>query len=75
MDFKEATDLFAGRISHAEVAEALGVSLQSVRQARLDPSHPNYRRPPAGWAPRLARLVRERGTALQVLAQRIDRLR
>jgi hypothetical protein len=51
------TDLIAGCFSHAEIADAAGVSLQSIRQARLDPSSPSYRSPPPGWQKILADFV------------------
>jgi hypothetical protein len=64
MDFKTATDRVAGCISHSEIAEAVGVSVQTIRQARLDPSAPGHRPPPAGWQEVLVRLARERSREL-----------
>ena len=64
MDFKTATDRVAGCISHAEIAEAAGVSVQTIRQARLHPSAPGHRPPPAGWQELLARLARKRAAEL-----------
>lgn len=64
MNFKTATDHVAGCIAHAEIAEACGVSLQSIRQARMDPSSPSYRNPPVGWEAVLARLAKERAREL-----------
>lgn len=64
MDFKTATDRVAGCISHAEIAEAAGVSVQTIRQARLDPSAPGHRPPPAGWRAFLAYVVRRRASEL-----------
>ena len=60
MDFKTATDRVAGCISHAEIAEEAGVSVQTIRQARLDRSAPGHRPPPAGWEAVLARLIWQR---------------
>jgi len=71
MDFKTATDRVAGCITHAEIAEACGVSIQSIRQARMDPSSPSYRNPPAGWEAVLARLVKDRAKALHVFAEQL----
>lgn len=64
MDFKTATDRVSGCISHAEIAEAAGVSVQTIRQARLDPSAPGHRPPPTGWKPVLARLASKRSREL-----------
>lgn len=71
MDFKTATDRVAGCISHADIAEAAGVSVQTIRQARLDPSAPGHRPPPADWRNVLAGLARERSRALQVFAEEV----
>lgn len=68
MDFKTATDRVAGCISHAEIAEAAGVSIQTIRQARMDPTSSSYRNPPAGWQGVLALLLRERARELQEVA-------
>lgn len=73
MDFKTATDRVAGCISHAEIAEAAGVSIQAIRQARMDPSSTSYRNPPAGWQAVLARLARERSRALVAFAEEVAR--
>ena len=72
MDFKTATDCVAGCISHAEIAEAAGVSVQTIRQARLDPSAPGHRPPPVGWQSVLARLARVRSKQLAAFAESLD---
>jgi hypothetical protein len=69
MDFKTATDRVAGCISHAEIAEAAGVSVQTIRQARLDPSAPGHRPPPAGWGLALSRLIARRIEQLQKIQE------
>jgi hypothetical protein len=71
MDFKTATDRVAGCISHAEIAEAAGVSIQTIRQARMDPSSSSYRNPPAGWQAVLARLAYKRAGELQDFARQL----
>ena len=72
MDFKTATDRVAGCISHAEIAEAAGVSIQTIRQARMDPSSSSYRKPPAGWQAVLARLALHRSRELVEFAKEIS---
>lgn len=74
MDFKTATDRVAGCISHAEIAEAAGVSVQTIRQARLDPSAPGHRPPPAGWREVLARLARMRSEELGRFAKQLGQV-
>jgi hypothetical protein len=49
MNFKEATDGLCEGVSHADLAQALGVSVASVRQARLAPLAKAHREPPRGW--------------------------
>ena len=60
MNFKEATDGLFDRIDHAELAEALGVSVASIRQARLSPDAKAHREPPSNWQDALIRLAEKR---------------
>jgi hypothetical protein len=70
MDFKTATDRLTMCVGHADIAAA--VSVQSVRQARLDPNNPNYRPAPGGWQKALARLAKQRSKELKALAEELD---
>jgi hypothetical protein len=72
MDFKTATDRLTDAISHADIAKAAHVSVQSIRQARLAPNNPSHRSPPEGWRKVLASLARERSLALKALADELD---
>jgi len=49
MDFKAATDNLCDGISHDALAKALGVSVATVRQARLRPEAKAHRTPPENW--------------------------
>jgi len=60
MNFKEATDGLFDRISHEELADALSVSVASIRQARLPTSAKAYREPPREWQDAVIRLVEKR---------------
>jgi hypothetical protein len=60
MDFKEATDELFERVDHSELAEALGVSVATIRQSRLIPSAKAYRTPPANWEAAVIRLAEKR---------------
>lgn len=73
MDFKTATDRLTDCLSHADIAAAAGVSVQSIRQARLDPSNPNFRSPPGNWKSILAKLAKERGERWAELARELER--
>lgn len=73
MDFIETTDrLSAAGVTHSELAGELGVSVQAVKQARLDSSSPSYRRPPEGWKEAAAALARRHGAELQELADALE---
>lgn len=72
MDFREAIDRLGERVTHEQAAEALGVSVASVRQYRLGTDAKAHRSPPRGWQRVLARLARQRGSELQALADYLD---
>lgn len=72
MDFITANDALTACLTHAEIAEATGVSVQTVRQARLALDHPNNRPPPQGWQKAIATLARERAGELVKLAKELE---
>ena len=57
MNFKEATDGLFDRISHEGLADALGVSVASIRQAQLRDDAKAHRTPPEGWEKAAIRLA------------------
>jgi hypothetical protein len=74
MDFVDATDQLTRCPTHEDIAEAAGwSSVQTVRQARLDPSSSSYRRPPDGWEATIAKLARKRAKELEQLAKELER--
>jgi hypothetical protein len=60
MDFREATDNLCVRTDHEDLAKALGVSLQTVRQARLGSEAAAHRSPPGDWKGTIIRLAEEK---------------
>ena len=60
MNFREAIDNLCAKLDHAHVARALGVSVQTIRQARLDPENAGYREAPEKWEDTLIQLAEER---------------
>jgi hypothetical protein len=60
MDFKKATDGLFDRIDHADLADALGISVASIRQARLNPDAKAYRQPPEHWRSAVMLLAEKR---------------
>ena len=59
MDFKEATDRLLRRVDHGKLAEVLGVSVASVRQARLRRDAAAHRSPPRNWRNAVIQLAEE----------------
>jgi hypothetical protein len=60
MNFKEATDGLFSRVDHEELASLLGISVASVRQARLAETAKAHRNPPDKWEDAVIRLAEQR---------------
>jgi hypothetical protein len=60
MTFKKATDRLFSRVDHEDLAKALGVSIASIRQARLTRNALARRSPPQDWENAVLRLAEER---------------
>jgi hypothetical protein len=71
MDFVKATDALIDRTTLGEIAEACGVSENSVQRARM--AGEGRRSPPPGWEAALAKLARKRGGELVKLAEQLER--
>lgn len=71
MDFKKATEELMAGMTRGEIAEALGVSEASVRQARLDDTANAHRNPPQGWEGKVAKLAKAKAERLTRLAERL----
>lgn len=72
MNFRDASDLLTKCLTHEDIAEEVGGSVQSIRAARLDPSNPSYRTPPSNWREAIAKLARGRGGGLIALAEELE---
>jgi orotate phosphoribosyltransferase-like protein len=72
MDFKKATEELMAGMTRGQIADALGVSEATVRQARLDESANAHRNPPDGWEPKVAKLARQRAERLARLAEKLS---
>ena len=73
MSFKRASDSLFERVSHAELAGALNVSVATVRQARLKRSANAYREPPKDRRTAVALLARQRIAQLRKLIATLKR--
>ena len=60
MRFRDAVDAVCLRVTHADVAEALGVSLSGLNKALVDPHSGPRCADPVRWYPPLAALARAR---------------
>jgi hypothetical protein len=60
MDFRDAINELCAKIDHDDVAKALGVSVQTIRQARMSVAAKAHREPPREWQDALIRLAEER---------------
>jgi hypothetical protein len=59
MDFRSATDTLFDRVDHETLAEALGVSVATIRQARLQDAAKGKRAPPKDWPYAVIRLAEQ----------------
>ena len=71
MDFRKATDALFGRVDHETLAKRLGVSIASIRQARLKDDAAAHRSPPEGWEKAVADLAEKRAEHYRKLAETV----
>jgi hypothetical protein len=72
MKFKHATDELLKAVTLEDLAETLGASVQSVRQARAQEGSAGFRKPPEGWEAAAAKLARRQASKLGRLADRLE---
>lgn len=60
MNFREAVDAVCASLGHDDVAEALGTSVQTIRQARMKEGSSAFRAPPKDWRSVIIRLAERR---------------
>lgn len=71
MNFRDATDALCENLDHNEVAKALDVSLQAVRQARMQPGSNGFRAPPKDWENVAIRIAEKRVWHFRTLIERL----
>lgn len=71
MNFKIATNRLFSRVDHEDLAKALGVSVASIRQARLSGGALAHRSPPPDWETAVLRLAEERVSHFRKLVEEI----
>jgi hypothetical protein len=75
MDFVEAMERLKRAVTDDEIAAATGVSTNTIRRTRADPTTRNYRPAPSGWNLVLARLAAERADELLKLKKALEEQR
>ena len=72
MDFRTATDKLCAPVTHEDVARQLGISVQSVRQARMNGNSNGQRKPPDHWRDALITLTKNRISYFEWLIQQLE---
>ncbi len=73
MTFREAIDALCACLNHQDVAKALGVSVQTVRQARLKEDSDGFRARPRNWERAVIRLAEARVSHYRKLIEKLKR--
>ena len=73
MNFREAVDALCSSLNHEDVAEALGVSVQTIRQARMKEDSRSFREPPKNWERALIRLAESRVSYYRRLMDKLQK--
>lgn len=68
-DFRAVMDELGAKIGAEEMAAELGVSLQRVKQARLEEGNPGRRPAPEGWEKAASKLAKRQAARFQRLAE------
>lgn len=71
MNFRSATDELLTHPTLQDLAKALRVSVQSIRQARADIESAAFREPPPGWEEGVLTLAEKAAAHYQRLAKRL----
>ena len=71
MKFKQATDALLGSVTLEDLAKRMGVSVQTLRQARVAEGSKAHRSPPVGWEDAVRRTATERQQYFKQLAEKL----
>jgi hypothetical protein len=69
MNFKQATDALLESAKLEDLAEALGVHVQAVRQARATAGTASHRPPPKGWEAAVSKLAEAKSARFSRLSR------
>ena len=71
MNFKQATDALLEAVTLDHLAKEMGISVQSLRQARANEESTAHRSPPPDWQKAVVRLTEGRIRRLQKLLNQL----
>ena len=71
MNFKQATDVLMDAVTLEDLAMEMGVSVQTLRQARAKPNTTAHRTPPAGWQEAASKLAESKASEYKKLAREL----
>ena len=71
MNFKQATDALLESVTLENLAKEMGVSVQSLRQARAAEGSTSFRSPPPNWENAVAKLAAAQARKFQRLLERL----
>jgi hypothetical protein len=69
MNFRQATDELIAGITLEDLADAMNVSIQAIRQARANEGSKAHRPPPEGWAKAISLLAEQQSKYYKRLAE------
>ena len=73
MNFKQATDALLETVTLEDLAKAMGVSIQTLRQARAAEGTKAHRSPPPDWERAVIKLAERQAKAFSRLAEQVRR--
>ena len=71
MNFRQATDALLESVTLEDLAKAMGVSVQAVRQARAVDGSKAHRSPPVKWEGAVRRLATDKQEHFRKLAKSV----
>jgi hypothetical protein len=73
MNFRQVTDALLKAVTLEDLADAIGVSVQTIRQARAAEGTSAHRSPPPKWEAGAALLARKAAIRYRKIAQSVAR--
>ena len=71
INFRQATDELFEVVTHEELADAIGCSVATIRQARRTEGTPSYRTPPKGWEKAALKLAEQKAEHFKRLVAKL----